>query len=230
MMILLQTPLFWTALTIGAFLLGQQVYRLTGNLVLLPPILTGIGLVVVTLKLTDTPYTTYMEGGHYLHDMLQPLIVMLAVPLFLQLRALRQDALRIALAVTLGSATTVACAWWLTSWWIGDPMLSQTMLTKSITTPVAVAITGQLGGDPSLAAAFVILSGLLGVIMILPILTLMRIQRPETVGITLGVCAHAIGTSRALDLGEREAAYAITAMILTATLHAVVLPLLVSLF
>lgn len=229
MTVLLHTPLFWTALTIGCFLLGQHVYRLTGNLVLLPPILTGFGLVIMTLKLTDTPYSVYMEGGRYLHDMLGPVIVMLAVPLFQQLKALRQDAIRIALAVTLGSATTLACAWGLTIWWIGDPMLAQTILTKSITTPVAVAITSQLGGDPSLAAAFVILTGLLGVIVILPIMTLLRIRQPEAIGITLGVCAHAIGTSRALELGEREAAYAVTAMTLTATLHAIVLPLVAGL-
>lgn len=227
MTVLFNTPLFWTALTIGCFLLGQRVYQLTGNLVLLPPMLTGVTILIATLQLTETPYAVYMEGGRYLHDLLGPIIVMLAVPLFQQLKALSRDAIRIALAVTLGSATTLACAWGLTTWWIGDQVLAHTILTKSITSPVAVAITHQFGGDPSLAAAFVILTGLLGAIMILPILSVLRMQQPASVGITLGICAHAIGTSRALEIGEQEAAYAVTAMTLTATLHALTLPLII---
>ncbi len=226
MSVLLSMPLFWAGLTIGGFLLGQRVYQLTGKQPFLPPMLTGTLLVVTTLKLTDTSYDVYMTGGRYLNDLLGPVIVMLAVPLFQQLKAISQNAVRILLAVSLGSATTILSAWALTHWWIGDATLANTLLTKSITTPVAVAIVPQLGGEASLAAGFVILTGIIGVVMIVPMLSLLKMDSPASKGITLGVCAHAIGTAQALELGEQEAAYAASAMTLTATLHAIVLPLM----
>jgi putative effector of murein hydrolase len=224
--ILLHTPLFWAGLTIAAFIAGQQLYRISGNLVFLPPILTAIVLVIVCIEGTDTSYATYMEGGRYLHDLLGPVIVMLAVPLYQQIHAMRAQWLRILMAVTLGSGTTLAVAWGMSRWLLEDPVISTTLLTKSITTPVAVAIVSQIGGDPALASAFVIVTGILGAVMIVPILTVMRMNQPQTLGLTLGVCAHAIGTGRALELGPQASAYAAMAMTLTATLHALVIPLL----
>ena len=79
---MLQLPLFWATLTIGAFILGQQVYRLSGNSAFIPPILTGIALVVTVVEVTGTPFSTYMQGGDYLHQMLGPVVVMLAVPMY----------------------------------------------------------------------------------------------------------------------------------------------------
>ena len=221
---LLHTPVFWAALTIAAFIAGQQVYRLTGNNAFLPPILTGIVLVVTTLGITDTPYSTYMQGGQFLHLMLGPVVVMLAVPLYQFLNAMRKQALRIALAVVFGSGTTVACAVLLAHVWIGDDAITRTIYTKSITTPVAVAISEQVHGISALASAFVIITGILGAMMIPPMLKWLKMDQPHTMGLTLGICAHAIGTSRAMELGPQQSAYAAMAMTLTATLHALVLP------
>lgn len=221
---LLHTPLFWAALTIGAFIAGQQLYRRTGNNAFLPPILTGIVLVVTTLELTGVSYHTYMEGGIFLHTLLGPVVVMLAVPLYQYLHTMRRQWLRIALAITLGSGTTVACAVIMTHYWIGNEAITITMHTKSITTPVAVAISEQVGGISALASAFVIITGILGALMIPPLLKATRMDDAQTMGLTLGICAHAIGTSRALELGPQQSAYAAMAMTLTATLHALVLP------
>ena len=135
---LLHTPLFWTALTIASFLLGQRLYQQLGNSAFIPPILTGIVLICVTLELTGTSYQTYMQGGEYLHLMLGPVVVMLAVPLYQFIHAMRKEWLRISLAVSLGSATTVGSAVLLVDWWIGDRAITATMATKSVTTPVAI--------------------------------------------------------------------------------------------
>jgi len=227
---LLHLPLFWAALTIAAFLTGQQVYRLTGNNAFLPPILSGIILVVTALQLSGVSYDTYMQGGQFLHTMLGPVVVMLAVPLFQYLHTMRKQWLRIALAISIGSATTVGCAVALSWWWIGDNAIFITMHTKSITTPVAVAISEQVGGINALASAFVIITGILGALMIPPLLRFSRMNDEQTVGLTLGICAHAIGTSRALELGPQQSAYAAMAMTLTATLHALVLPWIIHLY
>ncbi|MGB1090720.1 MAG: LrgB family protein [Oceanobacter sp.] len=225
---LLEMPLFWAGATIAAFLFGQKLYLATGKLPLIPPIFTAILLLISGLRLTGTSYDRYMEGGQYLHILLGPIVVMLAVPLYTQLRAMGQIWLRILLAVTLGSATTVLTAWTLVVWWLDDPMVATAMWTKSITTPVAVSVTSQLGGDPALVAASVIITGIFGVMLIVPLLRLMRMDSPECKGLTLGVCAHAIGTSRAMELGASESAYAALGMTLTALLHAVALPLILS--
>ncbi len=224
---LFSLPLFWAALTIAAFLAGQQLYRRTGNNAFIPPILTGVVLVVSCLELSGVSYQTYMQGGYYLNLMLGPVVVMLAVPLYQFIHTMRKQWLRIALAVTLGSGTTIACAVLLAHFWIGDDAITRTIYTKSITTPVALAISEQVGGISALASAFVIITGILGALMIPPMLKTLRMDEPQTLGLTLGICAHAIGTSRALELGPQQSAYAAMAMTLTATLHALVLPWIV---
>lgn len=222
---LLHMPLFWAMLTIAAFTVGQYVYRLLGNTAFLPPILTGIILVSVVLEVTGTSFDTYMEGGQYLHLMLGPVVVMLAVPLYQFIHVMKKEWLRISLAISLGSGTTVAVAVAMAHFWIGNDPITVTMSTKSVTTPVAVTVSEQLGGVGALASAFVIITGVFGALMIPPLLKSVKLDDPKAMGLTLGVCAHAIGTSRAIELGNQQAAYSAMAMTLTATLHAVLLPL-----
>jgi putative effector of murein hydrolase len=222
---LLHMPLFWAMLTIAAFTVGQQIYRLLGNTAFLPPILTGIILVSVVLEVTGISFDTYMEGGQYLHLMLGPVVVMLAVPLYQFIHVMKKEWLRISLAISLGSGTTVAVAVAMAHFWIGNDPITVTMSTKSVTTPVAVTVSEQLGGVGALASAFVIITGVFGALMIPPLLKSVKLDDPKAMGLTLGVCAHAIGTSRALELGNQQAAYSAMAMTLTATLHAVLLPL-----
>lgn len=221
---LLNMPLFWATITIAAFFIGQQLYRLSNNSALIPPILTGFLLVVCAIELTQTPFAVYMQGGDYLHQWLGPVVVMLAIPLYQHLSTMRRQWLRIVLAVIVGSATTVACAVALAHWWIGDDIISRTIATKSITTPVAIAISEHVGGISALASAFVIATGIIGAILVPIVLKISGVNHAPTIGLTLGVCAHAVGTGRALELGQEQAAYAAMAMTLTATLHAMVLP------
>ena len=223
---LLHMPLFWAMLTIAAFTVGQQIYRLLGNTAFLPPILTGIILVSVVLEVTGISFDTYMEGGQYLHLMLGPVVVMLAVPLYQFIHVMKKEWLRISLAISLGSGTTVAVAVAMAHFWIGNDPITVTMSTKSVTTPVAVTVSEQLGGVGALASAFVIITGVFGALMIPPLLKSVKLDDPKAMGLTLGVCAHAIGTSRAIELGNQQAAYSAMAMTLTATLHAVLLPLM----
>ncbi len=223
---LLQLPLFWATLTIGAFVLGQQVYRLSGNSVFIPPILTGLVLVITVVELTGTSFQTYMTGGDYLHQMLGPVVVMLAVPMYQFLHSMRAQIIRILLAVVLGSGVTVAVAAGLVHWLVGDAVITTTMHTKSITTPVAVAVAEQVGGIPALASVFVMITGLMGALLIPPLLKVTKLDRPQALGLALGTCAHAVGTGRAMELGSQQAAYSAMAMTLTGTLHAVVLPLI----
>lgn len=222
---LLNMPLFWATLTIAGFILGQHVYRLSGNNPFTQPVLLGLLLVVAVVEVSGTSYSTYMEGGDYLHQMLGPVVVMLAVPMAEFVSSMRRQWLRILLAVSLGSGATIVVAGGLTYWYLADTVVTNTIMTKSVTTPVAVAIAEQVGGIPALSSAFVMITGLLGALMIPTILKMARINEPQAQGVALGVCAHAVGTAQALDLGQQQAAYSAMAMTLTGTLHAIILPL-----
>lgn len=222
---LLNTPLFWTALTIAAFMLGQRLYKLSGNNAFMPPIFIGLVIVVLVVEVTNTSFATYMKGGDYLHQMLGLVVVMLAVPMMQFMGAMRRQWLRIILAVSLGSAVTIGVAGLLAWWLIGDDIITKTIFAKSVTTPVAIAITEQVGGIAALASVFVMITGVAGALLVPPLLKLTKLDEPQAMGVTLGVCAHAIGTSRALELGSQQSAYSAMAMTLTAVLHAIVLPL-----
>lgn len=225
---LLMLPLFWATLTIAGFILGQHVYRITGKNPFAQPVLIGLVIVLIVVELSHSSYDTYMTGGVYLHQMLGPVVVMLAVPMVAFLQSMRRQWLRILLAVSLGGFVTIAVAGTLTYWLLGDTVVSATMLTKSVTTPIAVAIADEIGGIAALSSAFVMITGILGALMIPTILKVARIKEPAAQGIALGVCAHAVGTAQALEFGQQQSAYAAMAMTLTGTLHAIILPLLVS--
>lgn len=227
MSFLLQSPLFWATLTIAAFVLGQRIYQLSGHNALLPPVLTGLVLVIVCVEFTNTPFSTYMQGGDYLHQMLGPVVVMLAIPFYQFYHSMKKQWLRIVLAVSLGSGVTVGVAVGLAHWLINDPAIITPLYAKSITTPVAIAITEQAGGIAALASAFVMCTGIMGAVFIPMLLKLVKCDAPQAMGVALGTCAHAVGTSRAMELGTQQAAYSAMAMTLTATLHAIVLPLIV---
>ena len=221
---LLQLPSTWLMVTLGAYLLGLKIYQQLNNAPWLPPVLSGFILVTLALWITNTPYDTYQKGGQLLSFFLGPVVVGLAIPLFHHFHNMRKQFLRLLLAITFGSLTTVFVAVALTHYWIGIDAITVTMASKSVTTPVAVAVSEQTGGLPALAAAFVMVTGIIGAAIIPLLLKLFRCDSPQITGVSLGICAHAVGTSRALELGQEYAAYSAMAMTLTAALHAIVLP------
>lgn len=221
---ILQQPITWLTITLGAYLLGQKLYQGLNHASWLPPVLSGFLIVTLLLWLTDTPYTVYQQGGQLLSFFLGPVVVGLAVPLFYHFHKMKKQFIIILLAITCGSLTTVGVAIALAHYWIGIDVITTTIASKSVTTPVAVAIAEQTGGISALAAAFVIVTGILGAAIIPLLLKIFRLDSPQTTGISLGVCAHAVGTSRAIELGQEYAAYSAMAMTLTASLHAILLP------
>jgi putative effector of murein hydrolase len=221
---LLELPSTWLMITLGAYLIGLKLYQKSNNSPWLPPVMSGFFIVISILWLTDTSYSTYNQGGQLLSFFLGPVVVGLAIPLFYHFHHMRKQLLRLLLAIVLGSATTVIIAVALTHYWIGIDSITTSMASKSVTTPVAVAITEQTNGLPALAAAFVMVTGIIGAAVIPVLLSWLKLDSPQVTGMSLGICAHAVGTSRALELGQEYAAYSAMAMTLTAALHAIVLP------
>ncbi len=224
------SPLFHLTMTVSFFVLARRLYRRSGRMAVLNPVLIAILMIVAVLTLTQTAYEDYFAGAQFVHFLLGPATVALAIPLYRQLAILKRYPLALLSSVVAGSTTAAVTA-------IGAARLGglddQTIVSiapKSVTTPVAMGIAERLGGLPSLTAVLVILTGILGAALGPWLLQLMRIHNPVAKGLAMGVTSHGIGTGRAVFMGEVEAAFAGLAIGLNGLLTAILLPLLWSLF
>ncbi len=218
-------PLTWLLATLLAYRLALAVHRRAGNSPWLHPVAVATVMLVVVLLAADVSYETYFEGGRYIHILLGPATVALAVPLYHQLKRLRRDWPGLLGGAMLGSAVAVTVAMVLAGLLGGSQATIISMAAKSVTMPIAIGLTEKLGGVVSLTSALVMLTGILGGALTQPLLVLMRIREPYIAGFTLGVVAHGIGTARALHGGPEMGAFAGLAMGLAGLLTAVLVPL-----
>lgn len=224
------SPLLFLTLTLAAFQAGSWVYERSGHKPFLNPVMTAVILLVAILTLTGTPYPTYFEGAQFVHFLLGPATVALAIPLYRQFDRVRRSALALVVSLISGSLTAIGTAVGL-GWLLGasrETLLS--LAPKSVTAPVAMGITEQLGGLPSLTAVLVILTGILGAVIGPMVLNLLRIRDWRARGLALGTASHGIGTARALQVNELAGAFSGLAMGLNALATAILLPLLWRLF
>jgi predicted murein hydrolase (TIGR00659 family) len=183
-------------------------------------------MLVGLLALTGTDYRTYFEGAQFVHFMLGPATVALAVPLYRQFEKVRESAAAIVISLLAGSvsaiASAVAVAWALDA---GSRTLVS-LAPKSVTAPVAMGIAEKLGGLPSLTAVLVITTGVLGATIAGAVFRAARIRDQRARGFALGLTSHGIGTARALQMSEVAGAFSALAMGLNALATALLLPLL----
>lgn len=222
---LAETPLLWLTLTLLAFIAGDWIYLRFGRRALLNPVVLSVVLLIVVLRLTGTSYGRYFEGAQFVHFLLGPATVALAVPLYQQLADLRRHWRRILLGVFLGSATASAVAMGAAAVMGASLSTILSLGPKSVTTPIAMGISEKIGGEPTLTAIVVILTGIFGAVIAGPVLDLCRVRDPRARGLAMGVSAHGIGTATAFDESPRSGAYAGMAMALSAVLTAALLPL-----
>ncbi len=221
------SPLLGLTVTLGAYCIAHRLYFFANANPLLNPVVTAIVMLIALLLLTDTPYADYFEGGQYVHFLLGPATVALAIPLYQQASNLRR--LWLPLSITLLSGTTIAAlSAVLLAKFLGAGLQTQLSLApKSVTTPVAMGISESIGGLPSLTAAFVVVTGIIGSLIGTKLLALLRFKDNSTIGVALGLAAHGIGTARAFQVNSKMGAFAGLAMALSALVTAVILPWLV---
>jgi predicted murein hydrolase (TIGR00659 family) len=190
-----------------------------------PVLLTVLALVTV-LILTDTPYHVYFEGAQFVHFMLGPATVALAIPLYRQWSSLKRHPIALTVSLLTGSLTAVLSAIFIAKLGgVGNQALVS-IAPKSVTTPVAMGISEQLGGLPSLTAVVVILTGILGASIGPWLLDKLRITSPMAQGLAMGTASHGIGTGRAIYMGDVAAAFAGLAMGLNGLATTILLPAL----
>lgn len=226
---LARSPLLWLALTVATYTLGDEAYRRLRRRPIVHPVLTSVLALAAIVTITRTPYATYFEGAQFVHFLLGPAIVALAVPLHRELHRERTLAAPLTVALLAGSVTAIVTA-------VGTARLAgasrETLLSlapKSVTAPVAMGIAEKLGGLPSLAASLVLLTGVLGAVIGPSLLGRLRVTHPAATGFALGVASHGLGTARAFELSETAGAFSGLAMGLNALVTSLLVPVLIRL-
>ncbi len=222
-------PLLGLALTLSAYLAGVWLFKRSGQKPYLNPILVAIVLIAVLLWATDTPYQDYFDGAQFIHFLLGPATVALAVPLHAYWRRLREMALPLFVGLFAGSATAAFSAMGIAKLFGASPETVFSLGPKSVTTPIAMGVAEQIGGIPSLTAVFVIITGIIGAFGAPPFFRLLRIDHHPTRGFAIGLAAHGPGTARAFLVSEEMGAFSALGMGLNGVLTAVLLPVLFSL-
>jgi predicted murein hydrolase (TIGR00659 family) len=220
------SPLLHLTLTLVAFQAGAWIYARVNKNPLANPVLIAVLIVLALLLGTGTSYSTYFEGAQFVHFLLGPATVALAIPLYRQLEQIKRSALAILVSLISGSLTAALTAVLIVKVLGGTQATLISMAPKSVTAPVAMGISQQLGGLPSLTAVLVILTGILGAMLGPPLMTRLGVVDWAARGLAMGTASHGIGTARALQVNEVAGAFSGLAMGLNALATAILLPLL----
>lgn len=220
-------PLFGVGLTLAAYQLSIFLYEKT-RLMFLQPVLVSMALVIAVLVPLGIGYEEYRQSTTLLTLLLGPATVALAVPLFLNLKRIRQLFWPTLITLFIGGLVATVMGVGL-AWAFGaEHMMLMTMAPKSVTSPIAMLVAEQIGGVAALAAVFVLITGVIGATLGPELLRRIGVRHPAAQGMALGITAHAVGTARALQEGEECGAFAALAMSLMGVATAVLLPLAVA--
>ena len=224
------SPLLGLTATLLAYQLAYTLYARAKFNPLVNPVAISVAVLVLILTLTGTPYHTYFDGAQFVHFLLGPATVALAIPLYQQLEKLRRNWVAFLVGSLAGTTAAVVTAMGVAKLFGASTATILSLAPKSVTTPIAMGISEKIGGLPSLTAVLVIATGILGAVVARAILTLLRVSDPGTRGFALGVAAHGIGTARAFQVSQEMGAFAGLAMGVSGVLTAVLLPLALKLF
>jgi putative effector of murein hydrolase len=224
------TPLLWLTLTIAAYVAGQVVQRVFRGSPLASPVLVAIAIVAGIVLATGTSYQTYFAGAQFIHFLLGPATVALAIPLARNLSLIRSNLCSICLALLAGSMTSivsgVAIVWMLG----GSKIVALSMAPRSVTTSIAVALSQEIGGVPALTASLVIFGGIVAAIVGQQLLHRLEIRDWRAHGLAAGVAGGGIAAAQVAERNELGAAFAALGVGLNGLLTALLLPLLMLLW
>ncbi|UQA55857.1 LrgB family protein [Polyangium aurulentum] len=220
-------PLGWPAITLLCYCISLAIHARSKQHPALSPVVVTAALVILVLVATRTPHATYAEAVRPIHLMLGPATVALAVPVYRQASKLKGVVLAAAAAIVCGSLAAAVSAMLIARSMGAASSTVRSLAPKSVTTPIAIAVSESIGGNPSTTSVFVIVTGLLGALAVPGIFRLLRVEDRRARGIAIGVAAHGIGTARAFTLGDVEGAFATLGMGLGGSFVPTVLPWIV---
>lgn len=221
------SPLLWLTLTLLAYQGAHWLSRRFDYHPLANSVAIAVAALVLILLATDTPYQTYFDGAQFVHFLLGPATVALAVPLYLHFERVKRMLLPLLVALLVGSATAALSAYWIARLAGGSREVALSLAPKSATMPIAMGIADKIGGIPSLTAVFVVLTGILGAIMAKFLLDRLRCRDEAVRGFAIGLTSHGIGTARAFQLSDMAGAFSGLAMGLNGLFTALLVPVLI---
>lgn len=210
------------------------IYQLAGKvqkkwpIPILNPLLISIFAIMLILIVAGIPYETYEQGAKYIGNFLTPLTVCLAVPLYRQLKILKENIVAVLVSIISGVIAHAFTMLVLAKVFGLDDVLRNSLMGKSVTTAIALGITTELGGIVGVTVIGVVVAGVLGPIIGPTVLKLVGVKNPVAFGLGMGSASHAIGTSKALEIGEIQGAMSSLAIVVTGVLTVIMVPIIIN--
>ena len=223
---LASNPVLWLCLTLLAYQIGIWVYQKSGYITMLSPFVIAVAILLAILFGTHTQYETFFAGAQFVHFLLGPATVALAVPLFDQRLRLAKLWAPLLIGVVVGCVVGVISTVLLGALLGASFESIMSMAPKSVTTPIAMGISEKMGGIPEFTAGIVVLTGIVGSLLATPIFKLCKIKKDYVKGFSLGVAAHGMGTSRAFQISDKAGAFSGLAMGLAGIITAFAAPMI----
>ncbi|KJC33754.1 membrane protein [Bradyrhizobium sp. LTSP885] len=223
-----QSPLLWLTVTLLTYAVTDAVSLATRRHPLANPVLHSMWIIGVFLLVTKTSYTTYFAGAQFVHFLLGPATVALAVPLYENRKRVAAAILPMLIALAVGSITAIASVVLLAQAFGLPREIILSLAPKSVTAGVAMGISESLHADPSLTAVSVVITGIMGAITVTPLMNLTGVTDYRARGFAVGIAAHGIGTARAFQVDEVAGVFAGIAMSLNALVTSLLVPLAVT--
>lgn len=223
---LVNTPIFSVMISLMAFEIGCYIYKKT-KLAIFNPLFISIVLVILLLKLLNINLNTYNKGGDLISFFLTPATVILAVPLYKKFQLLKANVFPIIAGITTGSFVGMCFIALLCHLFGLSKDLYVTMLPKSVTVPIGMEISRQLGGIPPITVAAIVMTGIIGAVIGPLICKLFKIKNPVAIGIAIGTASHAVGTTKAIEMGETEGAMSSLAIGVAGLLTVFIAPIII---
>lgn len=224
----LDTPLFGVTLSIVAFIIGVYINEKM-ELSITNPLFISSLIIITFLLYFNIDYEIYNKGGSIISFFIGPATVALAVPLYKNIRLLKENYISILIGITLGSIAGIISIILMSKLFAIDNIIMISLLPKSTTAAISMEISDQIGGIPSLTVAFTVITGILGNSMAFYIFKLFKIKDETSKGVALGTSAHALGTAKAMEMGEIEGALSSLAISVAGIISIFLIPWLIKL-
>lgn len=220
------SEIWWSLpLSLGAFFIARRLAARL-KIPLLNPLLVSMAIVIPLLLILQIPYTRYFAGSQLLNALLQPAVVALALPLYEQLQQIRSRWKSLIGVCLVGSLSAMISGTAMALWMGATPQIAATIMPKSVTTPIAMAVSSSLQGIPAISAICVLIAGVLGAVFGHTLLTLLGVKSKMARGLAIGNASHALGTARAAEMDFQEGAFSSLALVLCGIITSLLAPLL----
>lgn len=218
-------PLFWLTLTIGSYLIADFIYRKSNLFPLLNPVAISVLLVSLILIFFNIQYERYFEGAKFIHFLLGPATVALAVPIYKKWDLIVSNSKAIFISLLIGSIFAILVTYLLSLYFELPKELILSLLPRSVTAPIAMGISEIIGGIPSLTAIITLITGVIGASLGIFVFDLMKLKNMDARGFSLGLASHGIGTARAMSKNKNAGVFAAVGMGLSGLVTSILVPL-----